>query len=167
MRKSSLSLLQRFPCPRNQKRTWDLYQRQILKGVKDVKNISLLQTCSVWLRIKPGNPTKENWRFSSATVSRWGDQLRFFRKVSRLKLNLFPGSPGVGRGPGLWRHQRGAKREVLLREGGGPRVHRGPELPQLDEAGAAVHGLAPSPTQVSHGNYKIPHPLYSSSNSLW
>ena len=37
MRKSSLSLLQRFPCPRNQKRTWDLYQRQILMGVKDVK----------------------------------------------------------------------------------------------------------------------------------
>lgn len=35
MRKSSLSLLQRFPCPRNQKRTWDLYERQILMGVKE------------------------------------------------------------------------------------------------------------------------------------
>ena len=101
MRKSSLSLLQRFPCPRNQKRTWDLYQRQILMGVKDVKNISLLQTCSVWLRIKPGNPTKENWRFFSATVSRWGNELRFLLKASRSNKTYH-----FSRFPGCWARSR-------------------------------------------------------------
>lgn len=74
--------------------------------------------------------------------------MRFKRNIRR-KLNISPGSPGVGRGPGLWRHQRGAECAVLLREGGGSRVHRGPELPELDEAGASVHGVAAGPAQVA------------------
>ena len=72
----------------------------------------------------------------------------------RFKRNIYhifsPGSPGVGRGPGLWRNQRGAECEILLREGGRSRVHRGPELPELDEAGTPVHGVAAGPAQVAH-----------------